>query len=114
MLGVQDDRGIQTRSQSVLYATALLPASLLPLLLGLSGSTYAAVALALSLLYLGSAARFALRGDSPAARALFLVSLFYLPLLLGVLSLNNGPGFDGMYAAGSPAVEVEGPAAALR
>ena len=101
MLGVTDPTGHQTRSQAVLYALALIPASLLPALLGLSGSLYAFVALALGLAYLAAAVRFWVRDDSPTARGLFRTSLIYLPLLLILLSFDpgtsrgtqpNGPG----------------------
>jgi len=101
MLGVTDPTGHQTRSQAVLYALALIPASLLPALLGLSGSLYAFVALSLGLAYLAAAVRFWVRADSPTARGLFRTSLIYLPLLLILLSFDpgtsrgaqpNGPG----------------------
>jgi len=90
MLGVTDPTGHQTRSQAVLYALALIPASLLPALLGLSGSVYALFALSLGLAYLAAAVRFWLRADSPTARGLFRTSLIYLPLLLILLSLDSG------------------------
>jgi len=82
MLGVSDPAGRQTRHQSVLYALALLPTSLLPVLLGLTGGFYAFAALLLTGAYLASAIRFAARADSPTARGLFRVSLLYLPVLL--------------------------------
>jgi protoheme IX farnesyltransferase len=90
MLGVTDPTGHQTRSQAVLYALALIPASLLPALLGLSGSVYALFALSLGLAYLAAAVRFWLRADSPTARGLFRTSLIYLPLLLILLSFDSG------------------------
>lgn len=90
MLGVVDPTGRQTTNQAVLYALALVPTSLLPVVLGLGGPAYAVVALALSLAYVGSAVRFWLRTDSPAARGLFRTSLLYLPLLLLLLSFDLG------------------------
>ena len=89
MLGVSDPSGRQTRHQSVLYALALLPTSLLPVLLGLTGTAYALAALALTGTYVASALRFAYRADSPAARGLFRVSLFYLPMLLMLLTVDG-------------------------
>jgi protoheme IX farnesyltransferase len=74
----------------VLYALALIPASLLPALLGLSGSLYALFALSLGLAYLAAAVRFWFRADSPTARGLFRTSLIYLPLLLILLSFDSG------------------------
>ncbi len=90
MLGVTDPTGHQTRSQAVLYALALIPASLLPALLGLSGSLYALFALSLGLAYLAAAVRFWFRADPPTARGLFRTSLIYLPLLLILLSFDSG------------------------
>ena len=91
MLGVTDPDGRQTRQQSVLYALALLPTSLLPVLLGLTGGVYAVAALLLTGAYVVSALRFAAAADSPAARGLFRVSLLYLPVLLLVLTLDGRP-----------------------
>lgn len=95
MLGVTDPAGHQTRNQAVLYALALIPASLLPALLGLSGAVYAFVALSLGLGYLAAAVRFWFRADSPAARGLFRTSLVYLPLLLILLSFDSGANRGG-------------------
>ncbi|MDP2470342.1 MAG: heme o synthase [Candidatus Palauibacterales bacterium] len=112
MLGVSDPEGRQTRHQSVLYAVALLPASLLPALLGISGGVYAFAALLLTGIYVASAFRFALRADSPTARGLFRVSLLYLPVLLLVLTLDGGSGRKGVIEAPRDAAVVVGSAAA--
>lgn len=90
MLGVGDRGGYQTRRQSVLYALALVPTSLLPVLLKIAGPWYALAALALSLAYLGSALAFAFQPGSRAARGMFRVSLLYLPLLLGLMTADRG------------------------
>jgi protoheme IX farnesyltransferase len=103
MLGVVDPSGRQTTNQAVLYALALVPTSLLPVVLGLSGPAYAFVALGLSVAYVASAVRFWLRTDSPTARALFRTSLLYLPLLLLLLSFDRG------FVSGDPSpVDVAG------
>ena len=99
VLAAEDASGRRSSARSVGYTLALLPVSLLPLPLGLAGNAYAAVAAGLGLLYVGSAARFALRLDEDGARGVFLVSLLYLPMLLAVLVLNGS------------ALEVIGPAA---
>lgn len=99
VLAADDDSGRRSSARSVVYTLALLPVSLLPLPLGLAGDAYAAVAAGLGLLYVGSAARFALRLDEDGARGVFLVSLVYLPALLAALVLNG------------PALEIVGPAA---
>jgi len=90
MLTVTDPSGSQAGHQSVLYALALLPTSLLPVVLGLSGSAYAVAALGLTGAYLASAIRFARRTDGPAAKGLFRTSLVYLPLLLLMLAIDGG------------------------
>lgn len=98
MLGVGDGRGHQPRSQSVLYALALVPASLLPVLLRIAGPWYALAAVALTTAYVGSALRFAVRPGSHAARGMFRVSLLYLPLLLGLMAVdrNAAPRLDSV------------------
>ncbi len=109
MLGVTDPEARQTRQQSVLYAVALLPASLLPVLLGLTGQAYAVAALLLTGAYVWSALRFALRADSPAARRLFRVSLLYLPVLLLLLTLDgHSVGSRGIEPTAGPTVTVKG------
>jgi len=108
MLGVVDASGRQTTNQAVLYALALVPTSLLPVVLGLSGPAYAFVALGLSLAYVASAVRFWLRTDVPTARGLFRTSLLYLPLLLLLLSVDlgvvGGDPLPATVAAGEPPV----------
>jgi protoheme IX farnesyltransferase len=110
MLGVTDPGGRQTGHQSVLYAVALLPTSLLPVLLGLTGGVYALAALLLTGTYVASALRFAVRADFPTARGLFRVSLLYLPVLLLFLTLDGhggrSPAIDPVHG---PAVTAAGP-----
>jgi protoheme IX farnesyltransferase len=109
MLGVTDPEARQTRQQSVLYAVALLPASLLPVLLGLTGQAYAFAALLLTGAYVLSALRFAVRADSPAARGLFRVSLLYLPVLLLVLTLDShSVGARDLEPGAGPTVTIDG------
>lgn len=112
MLGVSDPSGRQTRHQSVLYALALLPTSLLPVVLGLTGVAYALAALILTATYVLSALRFAYRADVPTARDLFRVSLLYLPLLLMLLTVDGrdvGPDPDVPQAAAEQRVSVSSP-----
>lgn len=85
LLTVTDPDGRRTGRQAVLWAAALVPASLAPSALGLAGTVYFLGALTLSLAYLGIAAAFARRRTRPAARKLLLVSVLYLPAVLGVL-----------------------------
>jgi protoheme IX farnesyltransferase len=89
MLTVRDPEGTSTGRQAVLYAVALLPVSLVAGLLAAAGNVYLWSAAALGLLFALCAARFAWRRTAPAARALFLMSILYLPALLAVLVLDR-------------------------
>ena len=84
-LPVVDPDGRRTARQVVLYASALLPMSLVPTLVGLTGGTYLVGACLLSLGFLILALRFAASRTSNRARSLFLGSIAYLPLLWGLM-----------------------------
>jgi protoheme IX farnesyltransferase len=81
MLPVIDPTGRRAGRQAVGYAAALLVASLMPTLVGLSGLVYAGVAVALGAAMLVLAVGFARAHTDAAARRLFLGSLAYLPLI---------------------------------
>ncbi len=91
MLGVLDPEARQTRVQAVLYAVALVPMSLLPVLIGLSGAVYGVAALLLGGAYVAASVQFFVRADLPSARRLFRASLLYLPILLLFLTFDRGP-----------------------
>lgn len=81
MLSVIDPTGKRAGYQAVGYAAALLPISLIPALVGLSGVVYAGVAAVLGVGLLVLAVRFAGTRTDAAARGLFFGSLIYLPLV---------------------------------
>jgi protoheme IX farnesyltransferase len=85
MLPVIDPDGTWTARQSVLYGAALVPVSLLPSLLGLTGHLYFGGALALGLAYLAACVAFARRRTNPGARRMMFASLLYLPAILVVM-----------------------------
>jgi heme o synthase len=89
MLPVVEPDGRVTGQQIILYALMLVPVSLLPAFLGISGRFYLVAALALGLLFLGSSIRAALSKSNQHARQLLLASVLYLPLLFGVMVLNR-------------------------
>jgi protoheme IX farnesyltransferase len=89
MLAVLEPDGRRTGQQAVLYAAALLPASLVPTLVGVSGLGYFWTALVLGSAMLGLAGAFALRRTESAARALFYGSITYLPLLWAAMILDS-------------------------
>src|SRR5437763_5000023 len=88
MLPVVEPDGRVTGQQIILYSLMLVPVSLLPAIVGISGRTYLFVALFLGLLFLASSIRAALSKSNQHARQLLLASVIYLPLLSGVMVLN--------------------------
>ena len=89
MLSIEDETGALTFRQAALNAAALIPVSLAPTVLGVAGLAYFLVAFLLSGALLALSI-LAARAPSPkTARRLFLATLAYLPLLLGVLVANR-------------------------
>jgi protoheme IX farnesyltransferase len=81
MLPVIEPDGRSTARQAVIYSAALLPLSLAPTLIGMTGTLYFAGALALTLAFLAMAVRFGTTRAIGDARRLFLASIVYLPLV---------------------------------
>ena len=81
MLPVVEPDGRSTARQAVIYALALLPVSLAPTLVGMTGPIYFAGALVLTLLFVGLAFKFSVTRTVPDARRLFFGSIIYLPLI---------------------------------
>ncbi|MGA2117201.1 MAG: heme o synthase [Bryobacteraceae bacterium] len=91
MLPVVEPDGRSTARQIVLFGAALIPASLLPGLLGMAGRFYLAGALLLGLGYLYSGVRVAMERSLGRARGVLMASVVYLPLLYGLMLLDR-PG----------------------
>jgi heme o synthase len=89
MLPVIEPDGRSTARQVVIYSLALLPVSLAPAAIGMTGALYFAGALVLTLAFLGLAVRFALSRSIPDARRLFFGSIIYLPLLWMLMIANR-------------------------
>jgi protoheme IX farnesyltransferase len=89
VLPVIDPDGASTERQIVLASVALLAVSLLPAVIGWSGPIYLAGALALGLAFAAVGILQALAPSARAARRVLLVSLLYLPLLLGLLAFDR-------------------------
>jgi protoheme IX farnesyltransferase len=85
VLPVVEPDGASTVRQVVSYAAALIPASLVPAALGLSGTYYVIAAIALGGLLLGLSLDFARIRTRERARRVFFASLVYLPVLWVVL-----------------------------
>ena len=91
MLPVVEPDGKSTARQIILFGLALIPVSLAPSLLGMSGHYYLAGALMLGLLFLYSGVRVALERTIARAREVLVASVFYLPLIYGLMLLDR-PG----------------------
>jgi len=88
MLSENDESGAVTGRQAFIYALALLAVSLLPSVFFDYSAMYFYGALLLGAGFASMAANFAVSGGSiSAARWLFLGSIAYLPLLLGLMVL---------------------------
>jgi len=91
MLPTVDPLGAITGRQAAGHALALVPAGLLPAVMGLAGPWYFAGALALGLFYLAYAVRFWSDTCESNARKLLAASFLYLPAVLLLLLLNPLP-----------------------
>ncbi len=89
MLPVVEPDGRRTGRQAVAYAAALVPASLVPTAIGLSGAVYAAFAIVLGAGLLWLAIRFAATRSDRSARWLFFSSITYLPILWIVMMADK-------------------------
>jgi protoheme IX farnesyltransferase len=78
-----------TGRQMVLYSVTLIPVSLLPVLLGLSGGIYFIAALLLGVAFCGFALMCARTRSRTDARQLFLASIVYLPALLSAMMIDK-------------------------
>ncbi|MBI4028104.1 MAG: protoheme IX farnesyltransferase [Verrucomicrobia bacterium] len=85
MLPVVDAGGNRTALHILAFGLALLGASLTPSFLGLTGKSYLAGALVLSLAFFAVGANAVRCRTRPAFRQLFLASIAYLPLLLTLM-----------------------------
>jgi len=92
MLSVGDATGRRTAGAILGTTVLLLAASVAPLALGLGGVFYLAAAAVLGVAFLALALGFARHRSDRSARWLFLASVLYLPIVLGLLALDrSGP-----------------------
>ena len=89
MLPVVEPDGRKTGRQALAYAACLVPVSLVPAFVGVSGLFYFWTALVLGVGLAALALRFAVARTVPAARALFFGSIAYLPLIWAAMILNK-------------------------
>lgn len=91
LLPIVDPDGKSVGRQVVSNCLALLAVGLLPTLIGLAGSVYFIVALALGVAFLGCGIGLARSRSAEAARRLLFASLVYLPVLLVLMTLDKVP-----------------------
>jgi protoheme IX farnesyltransferase len=89
MISSDDLSGERSASQSVFFCILLLILGGLPAFVGVVSFAYVAIELALGGLFIAVAMRFLKLRTASAARALFLASIIYLPLLLAALVLTK-------------------------
>lgn len=88
MLPVIEPDGGSTARQILLYSIVLIPISLLPNWLGMTGDFYLAGAVAVGVYYLYSGIRVALDHTRLRARKVLLASVVYLPVLYCLMVLD--------------------------
>ena len=89
MLPVVEPDGKSTSRQIILYATTLIPISLLPVILGMSGTIYLVGATILGLWFLYTGVRVAFDRTNVRARQVLLASVIYLPMIYGLMVLDR-------------------------
>jgi heme o synthase len=89
MLPVGDPHGGATARQTVAWAAALVPVTLLAGAYSAAGTAYLWGALALGAAFVGCAIAFAIRRSVRSARWVFLASVLYLPAVLGLMVLDR-------------------------
>ena len=89
MLPVVEPSGRSTARQMVICGLALIPVSLTPSMVGMTGWIYLLGALALGTCFLYSGVRVALDRTALRARAVLVASVIYLPLLYGLMLVDR-------------------------
>jgi protoheme IX farnesyltransferase len=89
MLPVVEPDGISTARQIVLYASTLIPISLFPVLLGMSGRVYLVGSLLLGIWFLYTGVRVAFDRTNKRARSVLLASVIYLPMIYGLMVFDR-------------------------
>jgi protoheme IX farnesyltransferase len=91
MLPVMEPDGKSTTAHIVAFASTLIPVSLVPVLLGMTGRIYLVGALVLGGYFLYCGIRVAMERTNVRARQVLMASVIYLPLIMGLLVLDR-PG----------------------
>jgi protoheme IX farnesyltransferase len=89
MLPVVEPQCRITSQQIVIWSLLLVPVSLFPALLGMTGAVYFYGAFVLGILFLGTSIHAAVAHTRQGARRLLLASVLYLPVLFGLMVFNK-------------------------
>lgn len=89
LLPVIEPDGRSTGRQVVLYATVLVPISMLPAAVGLATVNYLVGAFTLGVILLFMSVEFSVKRDLATARRLFFGSIVYLPILWALLVFDH-------------------------
>ena len=85
MIRRDDVSGCATAMESLVYTFALVAITLVPFFVGMNSGIYLAGALLLDATMVWFATRFLIERSQPSARRLFFTSIFFLPVLLGLM-----------------------------
>ncbi|MBX3354670.1 MAG: heme o synthase [Phycisphaeraceae bacterium] len=110
MLPVLDASGRTTAEIVLLTSLLLIPVALLATMFGVAGWWFAAGSLLLGLWLSALAVRFRISRTTAAARAVFIGSIVYLPLLLILLVADRGPVGPHAALRGGSSFAVDVPA----
>jgi protoheme IX farnesyltransferase len=108
MLPAVDQEGRLTGRLAFLYAAALLPITAALSAFGVTGGAFLVTSQAVGLAFVGLGWVFLRARNQPAARRLFLASILYLPVLLGLMVIDVD---DRAMRGGEVAAEMSQPAA---
>jgi heme o synthase len=89
MLPVVEPDGESTARRILLYSLALIPISLVPKFLSMTGNFYLFGALAIGLMFLYAGVRVSVDRTRQQARQVLLASVIYLPVLYGLMLLDR-------------------------
>ena len=89
MLPVIEPDGKSTTRHIVAFASTLIPVSLFPVMLGMTGQIYFVAALVLGGCFLYYGIRVAMERTNIRARQVLLASVVYLPLIMGLLVIDR-------------------------
>jgi protoheme IX farnesyltransferase len=89
MLPVVDRDLLSTGFQIVIWSLALIPVTLMPYAFGMAGRVYFISAVLMGVIFTGFGILCAMKRGRAEARQLFLVSIIYLPFLLGSMMIDR-------------------------